>query len=77
MNTAELKADIISQITIINDKVRLEELLQLLKFQNDNSIYITNYEERNAIAEARTEIADGRVHYNSDVQKEINKWLKK
>lgn len=77
MNTADLKIDIINQINSITDKVRLEELLQLLKFQTEKSVYITDEEEKNAITEARNEIAEGKVHYNTDVQKDIDEWLNK
>lgn len=46
MNTAELKLDLINHITSITDKARLKEILQQLKFQNDESIYITSEEEK-------------------------------
>ncbi|AYN01985.1 hypothetical protein [Chryseobacterium sp. 3008163] len=69
MNTADLKIDIIKQINSITDKVRLEDLLQLLKFQTEKSVYITDEEEKNAIAEARNEIAEGKVHYSTDFKK--------
>ena len=77
MSTAELKLDLINKITGITDIVRLKELLQLLKFQNDNSLYITNEEEKKAISEARDQIARGEFLSNDEVQKEIHKWLKK
>ena len=77
MNTTELKIDIINQINLITDKIKLEELLQLLKFQNEKSVYITDDNEKNAIAEGRNEVAEGKVHYNTDVQKEIDEWLNK
>ena len=38
MSTAELQLDLINQIANIKDKVKLKELMQLLKFQNDNCI---------------------------------------
>lgn len=77
MNTSELKIDIINQINLITDKIKLEELLQLLKFQNEKSVYITDDIEKKAIAEARNEVAEGKVYYNTDVQKEIDEWLNK
>ena len=77
MSTAELKLDLINQISSITDKVRLKELFQMLKFQNDESIYLTNEEEKKAILEAQKEIAEGKVLSNTDVQKEINEWLNK
>jgi len=77
MNTSELKIDIINQINLITDKIKLEELLQLLKFQNEKSVYITDDIEKKAIVEARNEVAEGKVYYNTDVQKEIDEWLNK
>ena len=77
MSTAELQIDLINQISNITDKVKLKELMQLLKFQNDNSIYVTNEDEKNAVSEARMEIAKGEVLTNDEVQNEIKEWLKK
>ena len=48
MSTAELKLNLINQIAGITDKVRLKEIMQLLKFQADESLYITNKEEKEA-----------------------------
>lgn len=77
MSTAELQIDLINQISNITDKVKLKELMQLLKFQNDNSVYVTNEDEKNAVSEARAEISRGEVLTNEDVQNEIKQWLQK
>ncbi len=77
MSTAELQIDLINQIANITDKVKLKELMQLLKFQNDNSIYVTNEDEKNAVSEARAEINRGEVLTNEDVQNEVKQWLQK
>lgn len=77
MSTAELKIDLIHQITGITEKVRLEELLDLIKFQNNESIYITNDEEKQAILEAQEQISNGEMFSNEDVQAEIKEWLSK
>lgn len=77
MSTAELKLDLINQITSITDKVKLKELLNFIKFQADESIYITNDEEKNAIKEAKNQISNGNGISNEDVQKEITSWLEK
>lgn len=77
MSTAELKIDLISQITSITDPVKLKELMHLLQFQNEESIYITSEEEKNAVSEAREEIADGKILTNEEVKEEINRWLRK
>jgi hypothetical protein len=71
MSTAELKIDLIHQITGINEKVKLEELLELIKFQNIESIYITNDKEKQAILEAQKQISNGEIFSNEDVQAEI------
>ncbi|MGS2738009.1 hypothetical protein [Sinomicrobium sp. M5D2P17] len=77
MNTAELKIDLINKITGITDNVKLKEILQLLKFQSDESVYMTNDKEKKAILEARNQIANNEVFSNKAVQKEIQEWLKK
>lgn len=76
MSTADLKIDLITQIAGITDKVRLIELMQMLKFESENPPYITNDEEKQIVAEARTQIANGEFITNDDFQNEIQKWLK-
>ena len=77
MSTAELKLNLINQIAGITDKVRLKEIMQLLKFQADESIFITNKEEKEAVKEAQNQIKNGDGISNEDVQKEITSWLEK
>lgn len=77
MNTAELKIELISKIAVITDYLQLKEILQLLAFQSDKSTFITNAEEKEAIYEARNQIANGAIIKNDDVQKEIKEWLNK
>ncbi|AZI70237.1 MULTISPECIES: hypothetical protein [Cloacibacterium] len=77
MSTAELKLNLINQIAGITDKVRLKEIMQLLKFQADESLYITNKEEKEAVKEAQNQIKNGDGISNEDVQKEITSWLEK
>ena len=77
MSTAELKLNLINQIAGITDIVRLKEIMQLLKFQADESLYITNKEEKEAVKEAQNQIKNGDGISNEDVQKEITSWLEK
>ena len=77
MSTAELKLNLINQIAGITDKVRLKEIMQLLEFQSDKSLYITNKEEKEAVKEALNQIKNGDGISNEDVQKEITSWLEK
>lgn len=77
MNTAELKLDLIQQITNLTDGAKLRELIQFVRFQSDKSIHTTTEEEKQAIIEAKNQIANGEVIANEDMQKEINEWLGK
>jgi len=77
MSTAELKLNLINQIAGITDKVRLKEIMQLLEFQVNESLYITNKEEKEAVKEAKNQIKNGDGISNEDVQKEITSWLEK
>ena len=77
MSTAELKNDLINHIAGISDNVQLEELLELINFQNDSTVYVTNDQEREAISEAQSQITNGQVLSNAEVQKEISQWLSK
>lgn len=77
MNTAELKIDLINQITNLTDHVKLKEILQLIKFQSDDSVIITSELEKKEILEARKQIENGETISNKNIQKEINEWLTK
>lgn len=75
MNTAELKIDLINKITSITDEVKLREILQLLEFQADKSMFETSEEDKNAIMEAKEQIAKEETLTYEEVQKEIKKCL--
>lgn len=77
MSTVELKTDLINKIIGITEKVKLEDIMLLLKFQSDETIFETTQEEKSAIEEARKQIADGEFVTNEELQKEIGQWLKK
>ncbi|MBK6976081.1 MAG: hypothetical protein IPH28_02320 [Cytophagaceae bacterium] len=77
MSIAEIKIDLINQITNITDKVKLNEIKQLINFQSDNIAYITSTEEKIAISEAQKQIQDGQVLTHDEVQKDFEKWLGK
>ncbi len=77
MSTAELKLDLISEIAAITEKVKLKELLQLVKFQSEEQLFITNDDEKKAITEARNQILEKKVSSNEEFQREIEQWLGK
>jgi len=77
MNSAELKLNLINKITQITDVVQLKELLQLIKFQSDDTVYLTNETEKEAVLEGRNQVKNGEILSQTDVEKEINEWLSK
>jgi len=77
MSTAELKLDLISEIAAITEKVKLKELLQLVKFQSEEQLFMTNDDEKKAITEARNQILEKKVSSNEEFQREIEQWLGK
>ncbi len=77
MSISDLKLELILQISNLNDKMKLEEILELLKFQTESSIYEVSEEEELAIKEAKNQISSNNILSNSVVNEEMNEWLKK
>ncbi len=77
MNISDLKLELILQISNLNDKMKLEEILELLKFQTESSIHEVSEEEKIAIIEAKNQILNNNVLSNNVVNEEMNEWLKK
>ena len=77
MNISDLKLELILQISNLNDKMKFEEILDLLKFQTESSIYEVSEEEKLAIIEAKNQILNNNVLSNNVVNEEMNEWLKK
>lgn len=77
MSTSELKINLINKITEIRDEGRLKELMQLIEFQSNSTVFKTSKKEKEAISEAKEQIRNGEVVSNEDVQKEIKEWLEK
>ena len=77
MNISDLKLELILQISNLNDKMKLEEILELLKFQTESSIHEVSEEEKIAIIEAKNQILNNNVLSNNVVNEEMKEWLKK
>ncbi|HLS30665.1 MAG TPA: hypothetical protein VK021_07395 [Flavobacteriaceae bacterium] len=77
MRTAELQIDLIHKITGITDEAKLREILQLLQFQSNKSIFKTSKADKKAITEAKKQNDDGKTFNNEKVQKEIQECLNK
>lgn len=77
MSTQELQIDLIKKISEITDEAKLRDLLRLLKFQSQETPFITTEEDKKNIAEAQKQIKEGKVISNEMVQKEIEECLRK
>ncbi|PJR03343.1 hypothetical protein [Avrilella dinanensis] len=75
--TADIKKDLISRIAKITDEFRLKEMLRFLEFQSDISVFETSNEEKDAIADAQSQIEKGAFLTHDEAENQIEKWLKK
>lgn len=74
--TADIKKDLISRIAKITDEFRLKEILRFLEFQSDISVFETSNEEKDAIADAQSQIEKGAFLTHDEAENQIEKWLK-
>ena len=72
-----MKIDLINQLTNITDSIKLNEIMQFLKFQKEESVYVTSIEDEKAILAAKKQVAEGRYLTHEDLQEEIKEWLEK
>lgn len=75
--TADIKKDLISRIAKITDEFRLKEMLRFLEFQSDISVFETSNEEKDAIADAQTQIEKGAFLNHDEAENQFEEWLKK
>jgi predicted transcriptional regulator len=54
----------------------LEEMLQLIENEEDNSIYELTSEQQDAVSEALGQYEKGQYLTDEEADKEISKWLK-
>ena len=71
MNTTEIKLNLISQITQINDFHIIEEIQNLLYFELNKNIYTLNEKQKIRLTEAKKD----NVITKQEADKEIEKWL--
>jgi hypothetical protein len=77
MSSAELqlKLDVISKITELKEIRVIREIKKLLDFELDEDVFVLSKQQKNRIAEARKEYANGEISSNEEVNKEIEQWL--
>ena len=75
MSTAELKINIINQITELKDNRIVEEIQRLLDFELNNEPYILSKNQKLRIEEARKELKEGKILSEQQANDEIESWL--
>jgi len=71
------KEKIINRIKELEDLNLIDEINRLLEIEFDDSPYITNQDQRNAIREARNQIKKGDTLTEDQADNEIDEWLDK
>jgi len=75
MKTADLKLEIISRITQLNEVRIIEDIKHLLDFELSKDAYELSSEQINAIEESRKEYKNGYYIDNDEITDDIDKWL--
>lgn len=76
MSTTELRNKIIDKLESVDDQL-LKEILSIIEFESETGIYKVNQAEREAIEQGLSQIENGDVITNEEVEKETNSWLNK
>ncbi|MDT0645994.1 hypothetical protein RM545_04770 [Zunongwangia sp. F260] len=77
METSELKEKLIARIESVSDKNLLSDMLKFLETNSTpDEIYKLSEEEFQAINVAREQIKNGESYTQTEIEKEVQKWLK-
>jgi hypothetical protein len=77
METSELKEKLIARIESVSDKNLLSDMLKFLETNSTpDEIYELSEEEFQAINVAREQIKNGESYTQTEIEKEVQKWLK-
>jgi hypothetical protein len=78
MSITELKLQIISKITAIEDELILEEIYKLVELESEmDSVYRLTDDERKAVEIGLKDIKENRVYSSEAADNMIKKWLRK
>lgn len=72
----DIKEKLTERINQTNRLDLLEEMLQLIENEEDNSIYELTSEQQVAVSEALNQYEKGQYLTDEEADKEISKWLK-
>jgi len=72
----DIREKLTGRINQTNRLDLLEEMLQLIENEEDNSIYELTSEQHDAVSEALNQYEKGQYLTDEEADKEISKWLK-
>ncbi|MFY1047772.1 hypothetical protein [Chryseobacterium sp. GP-SGM7] len=71
MNAAEVKLDLINRIANLKDSKVIEEIKNFLDFEQDNTVFELNEEQRLRLLNAQSD----EILTENEANNEIEKWL--
>lgn len=71
MNAAEIKLDLINRIANLKDSKLIEEIKNLLDFEQDNTVFQLNEEQKSRLLDAQKD----EMLNEDEANNEIEKWL--
>ena len=76
MSVAEIKSNIINEISSINDLKKLEDLTEFLGINmSKKEVYVFSPEQRIRIEKALKQVENGECISNEEAEKQIQKWF--
>ena len=77
MNTANLKIDLITKISQLQNSEVIKDIKRLIDFELNEGIFKTTSAHKGRISEAKIEIKQRKVLSEAKANKEISEWLEK
>ena len=73
----KLKTRLIDQIKKIDNPEIIEDIYRLLEIDLDESIYITNTDQKQSLHEALEQYNSGEILTNEEAKEQTDQWLKR
>jgi predicted transcriptional regulator len=74
MSTVELREKVLKKLESVDDYL-LKEVLNLIEFETNDSVYKLSDAQKSSVDESRKQIKEGNTYTNEEVDKEIDAWL--
>jgi predicted transcriptional regulator len=70
----ELREKVLKKLESVDDYL-LKEVLNLIEFETNDSVYKLSDAQKSSVDESRKQIKEGNTYTNEEVDKEIDAWL--